>query len=202
MGEIWNTITDWARDNLADWTMTKVYVGCAIAGGTVLLGQTGLNLFGLGDADADVDPDMDVDEIEGGDNLNFLSIRALAGFLVFFGLVGWYGTAEDWSGAPTALAAFGAGASVMVLVAVVMRAFKKAHSAGNLRPMSALGKPATVYLKIPANKVGKGKVTVSIQGRSRQFEAVTAGPELPTGSDCRLVAMVTEDTFEVVSLDA
>jgi len=197
MDGIWDSIVDWVRNNLSDWTLTKLYIACAAAGGAVLIGQTGLNLFGLGDADTDIDPDVDVDEIEGGDSLSFLSIRALAGFLTFFGLVGWGGTTSHWHQGVTVVAAFAAGASVMVMVAVIMRFFRRMHTEGNVDPRNAIGKTARVYLKIPAAKAGKGKITVSIQGRSVEFGAVTAGEELPTGSDCRVLGLTTDDTVEV-----
>ena len=200
MDGVWDWITEWSKNNLSDWTMTKVYIACAVAGGGILVGQTGLSLFGLGGAE-DVDPDISVDDLEGADDLNFLSIRALAGFLTFFGLVGWAGTASEWSGPATVGAAFGAGATVMVLVAFVMRMFARMHSEGNLRAESAIGKSARVYLRIPGEGQGKGKVTVSIQGRSMEFDAVTKGAELPTGSACKLIALTTEDTFEVAPLD-
>ena len=201
MEGIWDTISDWARNNLTDWTMTKVYLACAVAGGTVLIGQTGLSLFGLGGADAEVDPDVDVDDIDGGDSLNFLSIRALAGFLAFFGLIGAGGTASEWPPGLSLAVAFAAGASVMFFVAFVMRFFHRMHSEGNVRPENAVGKTARVYLRVPAGRSGKGKVSLSLQGRSMEFEAVTAGDELPTGSACRVVGLVTEDTVEVTSLD-
>ena len=200
MQGIWDWITDWSRDHLTDWTMTKIYIACAVAGGGVLIGQTGLSLFGIGGGD-DVDPDVSVDDLEGADDLHFLSMRALAGFLTFFGLIGWGGTASDWHPLGTIGAAFGAGASVMILVAVIMRAFARMHSEGNMRAENVVGKNAKVYLRIPGEGSGKGKVTVSIQGRSMEFDAVTKGPELPTGSACTLVRLTTEDTFEVAPLD-
>jgi len=201
MGDFWNTIVDWSKEHLADWTMTKVYLACAIAGGTVLIGQTGLNIFGLGDADADIDPDVDVDALDGADSLNFLSVRALAGFLTFFGLIGAGGTASHWHAGLSLGAAFAAGSSVMLFIALIMRWFRRQHSEGNLQPQNAVGKTARVYLRVPPGKSGKGKITVSIQGRSMEFEAVTSGGELVTGSPCRVVSMITEDTFEVASLD-
>jgi len=201
MEGVWDTIVDWTKNNLSEWGMMKIYIACAIAGGTVLIGQTGLNLFGLGDADTDVDPDMDVDDIEGGDDLNFLSIRALAGFLTFFGLVGWGGVSSDWP-TPVHVGAAGlSGAAVMVLVAIIMRFFRRMQSTGNLQPASVVGKNAKVYLKIPAGRSGKGKITVSIQGRSMEYDATTTGEELPSGSECRILRMTTENTFEVGPLD-
>jgi hypothetical protein len=201
MQELWTRLTEWAQTHLSDWTMIKVYIACAVAGGSVLIGQTGLNLFGLGGAD-DIDADTDVDAIEGdSDGLHLLSVRALAGFLTFFGLVGWAGTASGWNPLATVLASFASGAAVMVMVALVMRFFSRMASEGNVNPRNAVGKSARVYLRIPARRAGKGKVTVSIQGRSMQFEAVTAGDELPSGSDCRIARMTTDDTFEVEPLD-
>lgn len=200
MDGFWDSIVGWAKEHLSEWTMAKAYIACAIAGGSVLIGQTGLNLFGLG-GDGDIDPDVDVDQIEGGDSLNFLSIRALAGFLTFFGLVGWGGTANHWGGGVTVLASFAAGASVMVFVAFIMRMFQRMHSQGNVDPRNAVGKTARVYLKVPGGHGGKGKITVSVQGRSMEFEAVTSGVEIPSGGTCRIVGMTTEDTFEVTTLE-
>jgi hypothetical protein len=177
-----------------------VYLGCAIAGGTILIGQAGLSLFGLG-GDTDVDADVDADELDTGDGgLSLISIRTLSAFLTLFGLVGWMGTARGWGGIPTALAAFAAGSSVMVAVAIMMQFFYKMQSKGNLDPRTAVGKTASVYLKVPAQNAGKGKITVVLQGRSEEFSAVTSGDELPTGSDCRLVEMTTDDTFRVEAL--
>ncbi len=200
MQEFWDSISGWARDNLVDFTITKMYIACAVAGGTVLIAQTGLNLFGLG-GDSDIDPDIDVDDIDGGDSLSFLSIRALAGFMTFFGLVGWMGTGKEWGTVITAGAAFAAGSSVMFLIAFLMRFFRRMASSGNVKPAKAVGKTANVYLRIPADNQGKGKITVRLQDRSMEFDAVTKGAELPTGSECRIVAMITEGTFEVAPLD-
>ncbi len=200
MQEFWDSIVGWGKDHLTDFTITKMYIACAVAGGTVLIGQTGLNLFGLG-GDADVDPDVDVDDIDGGDSLSFLSVRALAGFLTFFGLVGWSGTGQGWGTGLTALAAFAAGSSVMVFVAVMMRMFKRMSSSGTVRPDKAVGKTAQVYLRVPKENSGKGKITVRLQDRSMEFEAITKGPELPSGSECRIVAMISDSTFEVAALD-
>jgi hypothetical protein len=200
MQEIWDSIRGWAGENLSNWTLVKMYMACAAAGGAVLIGQTGLNLFGLG-GDTDIDPDMDVDSLEGGDSLSFLSVRALAGFLTFFGLVGWMGTNKEWGTVVTSLAAFASGSTVMVFVALMMRFFQRLSSSGTLKPEHAVGSSATVYLRIPGEKSGRGKITVLVGGRSLEFEAVTSGPELPTGSECTITRMITENTFEVSSTD-
>lgn len=201
MGDLWDQVLQWGRNNLSDWTMNKVYIACAVAGGAALMGQTGLSLFGLGDVDGDIDADTDVDDIDGTDGLNFLSLRAMAGFLTFFGLVGWGGTASHWNPLVTVGAAFGSGASVMLMVAGIMQFFKGMQSQGNVEPAAAVGGSATVYLRIPAERGGKGKITVNLQGRSMQFDAITAGPGLPSGADCRILRMTTEGTFEVGPLD-
>ncbi len=200
MEGIWESVVGWAKDNLTEWTIVKVYIACAAAGGTVLLSQAGLNLFGLGDG-TDVDPDTDVDDLDGADSLNFLSIRALASFLTFFGLVGWGGMASGWGVGRSSLAALGSGGGVMFMVAWIMRFFQRMGSEGNLDASLAVGRSARVYLRIPGEKKGKGKITVSIEGRSAEFDAMTSGPELPSGSECRVVRMTTEGTFEVEPLD-
>ena len=190
---------DWLSNQLTHWGIVKAYLGCAVVGGSLLLMQFGLSLFGLGgdmdidDVDVDVDGDMD-------GSLNVLSIRAIAGFLTFFGLVGWAGSAAHWHPAVVALAAFAAGSSVMLLIAWVMSMFKHLDESGTIDPAEAVGKSAQVYLRIPGSGSGRGKVTVSIRGTSLELSALTKGAELPTGAACRIVTLVTNDTVEVEPL--
>ena len=200
MQGFWDKLVGCSSEHLTSWTIAKAYIACAILGGSVLIGHTGLNLFGLG-GDTDVDPDTDVDALEGADAMNFVSVRALGGFLTFFGLVGWGGMASGWGTFLSLLAAFGAGSSVMVLVAWIMRFFRRMGSEGNIQPENAVGMSAAVYLRIPGQRAGKGKIVVTLQGRSVEFDAITAGAELPSGSQCRIVRLTTSDTFEVAPLE-
>ena len=93
------------------------------------------------------------------------------------------------------------GLAVMVLVAWVMRLQMKLQSRGNVDPRNAIGQTATVYLRIPAKDQGQGKITVSIQDRTHEFQAITKGPEIPTGAEVRVARMVTENTFEVEAVE-
>ncbi len=178
---------------------TTVYMACAAVGGLVLVVQLVLMLFG-GDVDADVD--IDLDDVDAGDgSFNLFSIRAVAGFLTFFGLVGWWGTSEGWGDIKTLLAASGSGLVMMAAVAWLFSLQRKLHSQGNVDFQQVIGKPAKVYLRIPADKSGTGKITVAVQGRSMEFLALSAGGEIPTGSDVRVVAMTSQGTYEVEPLE-
>ena len=183
-----------------DLTMETVYMFSAVIGGAVLLLQMIMLVFGA-DADAGMDADAEI-ELDADDGaLGLLSIRTIASFLAFFGLTGWYGVTANWSPAFAGFAAFAAGTSMMFLVAWLMSQLRKLYSQGNLDPNNAVGKFATVYLKIPAERAGFGKITVSIQGRSVQFSAQTTGPELPTGSQVRVVRRTTDNSFDVSAIE-
>jgi hypothetical protein len=190
-----------------DWTMELTYMACAAAGGTVLVLQTALMLFGVGDGHGDVDLHHDVGA-DGGDGsgdhhdgaFGLFSVRAIASFFTFFGLTGWMGTSKGWDPTLTVLVACLAGIALMFLVGWMMRMQSKLQSRGNLDPKNALGLSARVYLRIPARNSGFGKVTVKVQGRTAEFNAFTHGDELPTGALVKITRMSTPDTFEVVPL--
>jgi hypothetical protein len=151
---------------------------------------------------ADADADFDVDSLDGAsDGMGLFSIRSMASFLTFFGLVGMWGHSRGWSDEMSALVGVGCGAAMMLVVAWIMSLQSKLHSEGNIDPANAVGKTATVYLRIPAEHQGRGKITVSIQDRTHEYQAITKGPELPTGCEVRVARMVTENTFEVEAIE-
>ncbi len=170
------------------------YMACAAVGGLILGLQMLLMLMG-GDVDGDTDVDGDH-----GDGLGFLSIRSMAAFLTFFGLTGLLGLDEGWSGAFTVTVALGMGLTSMLLVAWVMATFARLGSEGNVDPANAVGQNARVYLRIPGENQGRGKITVSIQGRTQEFEATTSGPEIPTGAQVRVLRQTSPNIFEVEAL--
>jgi len=191
------------------WTMPTVYLTCAAAGGTVLVIQTGMLLFGGVDHDADAVSGVGHAEIghsgsgeaTGHDAaFNLLSVRSGAAFLTFFGLAGWGGTNAGWGTFPTIAAATVAGGVMLLAVAWLFSLQHRLYSEGNLDPRNAVGRTARVYLRIPAGNKGKGKITVSVQGRTHEFDATTSGADIPTGSEVKVTRQITQDTFEVEAL--
>lgn len=176
---------------LGDLGSSPLYLGSAVLGGAILTLQSVLLLFGGGDADGEVDP------ADASDGFGFLSIRTVASFLTFFGLMGLYGVSSGWGTGATAAAATLAGLAMMLFVAWLFSLQRNLAQEGTVDPSLAIGLPAKVYLRVPGQRAGQGKVTVALQGRTVEFAAVTAGPDLPTGSDARIVRQIDENTFEI-----
>lgn len=194
--------------------MLTIYIICAVVGGVILVIQLVLSVTGvmgdhgdLGHADAGhIDADVQGDVHDHGevhheqDSSSFfklLSLRTLVAALTFFGLGG--GLA-DAAGSPDILSfMFGVmlGGVAMVVVAWLFSLLHKLHEEGNVHIEYALGAQAVVYITIPANKQGVGKVTVNVQDCSMEYNAVTAGDALPTGKTVTVVDIIDTTTVEV-----
>lgn len=182
-----------------DWSREMMFLICAAVGGVVITLQTILLLFGFGgmdDIDGLGDGDLELDGTESA--FGFLSVRAVAAFLCFFGLAGWGATSAGWGVFPTIGVALLSGLAIMFVVVSILGLQKRLYSEGNLHPERIVGQTAKVYLVIPPT--GKGKVTVAIQGRTEQYDASSAADydqPIPTGTEVRLVRMITPGSFEV-----
>ena len=194
--------------------MEILFLICAGLGGTLMLCQFFASLLGLGgdhgDADhghfGDAHGDHDVhghDTDHDHDNASswffgMLSFRALTAALTFFGLSG-LASLQGGLEAPHALLIGLASAAVAVyVVASMMRLLARLKADGSVRIDRAVGQLGTVYLKIPGQKAGAGKVTLVLQNRTVECPAITAQHELPTGTRIRVVALVGPDTLEVI----
>jgi len=182
--------------------MDTAFLVCAILGGTVLVLQTAAGFLGFGaDHDLDSDTDAQFDSDHGADHgngfLGLLSVRTVTAALLFFGLGGltalYYGATE-----PAAFAtAFAAGAAALYAVATIMKSLAGLQADGTVRVERAVGCAGTVYLRVPGGKAGPGKVHLMLQNRTVEYQAVTPGSELPTGTPIKVVAVLGPDTVEV-----
>jgi hypothetical protein len=193
----------------------NVYLLCATIGGTVLLIQTLLLVFAGHGADGDVHLDADLHDgdlshgdtshggpeaHDAGDFLKMLSLKTVVAFLTFFGLAGLASAQGGFSPASTLVVALGAGSVAFYMVAYLVVCLSRLQSKGNLDPRNAVGETGQVYLRVPGQRSGQGKVLVEFQGRKVDMKAVTAGGEIPSGSPVRVVALSSKDTVEVLPL--
>lgn len=151
--------------------------------------------FGGGaDSDfTDFDGDMDTD---GG--LSFFTIK---GITAFFALGGWCGFAAasylpDNIWAPI-LIAVATGTAALVAVGFAMRGVAKLQCSGNVVKEKLEGLTATVYVSVPPARTGRGKVTLTAQGRYMEIDAVTDEEErIPVDVEVEIVSY--KEDFAVV----
>lgn len=175
-----------------------------------------LDLDGDGVPDVDVDADGDADfnggpddgadgdapgEDTGGGLFAGLRLLTLRGVVAFLAIFGW-GTLWLLRIGLHPLAALFLGSAMgfwaMVLVALLLRVSLKLQEDGTVRIQNALGLSGTVYLTLPPARQGAGKVTVLVQEKLCEFDAVTDEPQpLPTGSEILVVGLSGRDTLVV-----
>jgi hypothetical protein len=129
--------------------------------------------------------------------LDLLSVRTLAAGTAFFGGAGWAAMSE---GAPVALAlavAVVAGLAALVGAPYQMRCRLRLEADGTPVIEGAVGLPGRIYLAVPGNRAGMGKVHLTLQNRTVEYQAVSHD-DLPTGADVIVVDVVGPDTVEVV----
>lgn len=83
----------------------------------------------------------------------------------------------------------------LALVAAVMYIFylmSKMEQSGNIEIDSTVGCKGSVYLTIPGNRSGEGKVQISVQGAIREFDAMTDDEILANGSPIRVIEVLNE----------
>ena len=189
--------------------MTTLYLVCAVVGGTLLVCQFVLSLLGIGDHGGDAGG-HDFHGDHGGVNghghgagsawlFGFLTFRSIVSGLTFFGVAGMAASTGGWGPGPSVLAALVGALLAMALVTALMRSILRLRSDGTVRIDSAVGQTGTVYVTVPGNKSGVGKVTLEIQNRTAEYQAVTFQDQLTTGSKVVVVDVIAPDTLEVIA---
>ena len=156
------------------------------------------------DFDMDVDTSMDgadLSNIEGGANL-----YTFRNFVNFFLGFGWSAILLQSSVKSTGLLIVLSVLVGIALVVAVMYLFKWLSSmqqSGNINVYkAAVGCQGKCYLVIPGERAGEGKVQISIQGAVREYNAVTDGDTIKTGTPIRVVEAIDTNTLLVEELNS
>lgn len=183
----------------------------------VMILQFILMLIGVGFGN-DTDGDLDEGEIDPhaetspNDSGNYgkastMKIFTIRGIVAFFALGGWAGLAVLAAGIHPIWAiqiSLFVGVCALLLAAIVIRLALRMQTSGNINLNNAISQNAEVYIRIPPSRSEKGKVTMLLQERFVELDAVTDNETelLPdskveviavTDDDCLLVAPVTDN---------
>lgn len=172
----------------------QIFAIMAIPSTLSLVAQTILLFFGIGDGGADGTADLIDAEISdgieaGGDGLAVFSIRGIVAMLA---VSGWSGLAMYQAGwelwLVIVLSVF-FGLAALIGIAYMMRAIMKLQDDGNIDLGHAVGKSGKVYIPIPGNMSGSGKINLTLQERFIEVDAVTPSDRtLKTGETVRIIA--------------
>lgn len=199
--------------------MTIVYLVCALLGGTVLLWQLAMTLLGMEghhDVPDDVSGGMDVGHFDHGGGADahhhshsgddphgstwlfgVITFRTVVAALTFFGLIGMATTSAELAPVPSFTLALLAGLAAMFGVHFAMQQLYRLRSEGTVRIDRAVGQVGTVYIPIPGQRQGAGKIQINLQNQTVELQASTAGDQLPTGARVIVRALVGTESVEV-----
>ena len=186
--------------------LQQVFACFALPATLILIIQTILLLFGIGENDLDAGG-LDGDGIDAGDmddgggSPEGLALISVRGVVAFFTIGGWAGIVMAglvaWP-VLSVIVAMAAGVIAMYGVALIIKWTSKLQSAGNVSLKYAVGKTAEVYIPVPAECGGVGKVLVTFQGRFTECDAITdASLVLKSGERVKVVGLADANTLIV-----
>ncbi len=194
--------------------MYWLFLLCALVGGTVFILQFVLAVVGAGVDDLDLGQDVPHDvphDMPGhGDHghgstwmFGVISFRTVVAALTFFGLAGLASLSAEISQPLSLIISCVAGAGALYGVHFLMQSLYRLRHDGTAQIHRTLGERGTVYVPIPANRGGLGKIQIRTQGRIMEYAAQTGDPQrLKTGTTVVVTSIVSPMTVEVEPLTA
>lgn len=200
-------ITEW-------WTSLDLFMKIlwciAIATSLTFIIQSILTFVGI-DSDTDLGGDIDPDfgggldmhpDFDGDPSMNLFTFRNLVNFFLGFSWTAILMHGKFSSEALVLLLAFVVGVALVTVVMLMFKWLAGMQQSGNINVYkSAVGCHGKVYLTIPGERRGTGKVQITINGAVREYDAVTDCDSIPTGAQIKVVEVVDSSTLLVEPLD-
>ena len=182
-------------------TAMQVLWAVTLSASLIFVIQTVMTFLGLGDHDADFDMDTSDGSFDADPSMNLLTFRNLVNFCLGFG---WTAVLMHEKIESNALLIIVSVIVGILLVAIVMWIFKwlsEMQQTGNIDVhKSAVGCEGKVYLTIPGERKGEGKVQITINNAVREYDAVTDGGTIKTGTAIKVTEVINDYTLLVEEL--
>lgn len=172
--------------------MEQIYFWLGIAATLFLIVQIILLCCSSFGGDTDIDGDGDID-VDGDSGVSIFTVKSIT---AFFSVGSWTGLLVcalvpanlQWVSIFPALVL---GAAALAIVVVARRAMQKLQCNGAVQIEKLIGQTATVYVSVPPSRSGRGKITLTAQGRFMELDAVTDGEE----------RLAVDEVVEIVSTE-
>ncbi len=167
-------------------TLLKTFWFVAIPTSLIFIIQTIMTFMGA-DASDGVETDFKGD-FDGTDApFQLFSLRNMINFLLGFSWTGisFYTTITNKP--LLIIVSLAVGVLFILLFFVIIKQVQKLAEDNSFKIATTLHKSAEVYLTIPENKKGKGKIMISVNGAYHELEAMTENDKIPSGSVVKVV---------------
>jgi hypothetical protein len=162
----------------------------------VFIIQTILTFIG-GDATDGLEADFDGDMTGDSGPFQLFSLRNLINFLLGFS---WFGI-SFWNVVENKTVLIGlavvVGLIFLFLFFFIIRQLQKLQEDNTFTLKEVVGKTAVVYLRIPAERSGTGKIQVSVRGSVHELSAITNGEEIQSGAVVNVSQIIDEQILLV-----
>lgn len=201
-------ITEW-------WTglslIMKLLWGITLTVSLIFIIQTIMTFIGADGMDADldsfsgndIDTNLDFPDMDGHSGMNLYTFRNFINFFLGFGWTAILLQEKIQSAAILILISVAVGVMLVTLVMYIFKWLNSMQQSGNINIYkSAVGCKGQVYLTIPAERKGTGKVQISINDSIREYDAITDGDTIKTGTNIKVTEVINENTLLVEELNS
>lgn len=191
------------------WTSLDLFMKIlwciAIASSLIFIIETVLTFIGA-DVDMDADADFDIPDgtFEGDPSMNLYTFRNLVNFLLGMSWTAIILQEQIASKALVMVIAFAVGALIVFAVMMMFKWLAKMQQSGNIDVYkSAVGCSGKVYLTVPAERKGTGKVQININNSVREYDALTdSEDDLKTGTSIKVTEVLDTNTLLVEEINS
>lgn len=179
--------------------LLKTFWLVAIPASLIFLFQTILTFIGA-DASDGIEADFDGDFGETDAPFQLFSFRNLINFLLGFSWTGisFFDSFENsWI---LIFISIAIGIVFVYFFFIIIQQVQKLAEDNSFKLTDTIDRTAEVYLNIPENKSGKGKVLVSVKGSYHELDAISEKQAYKTGTIVKIVRIESKNLLVVESL--